>query len=534
MKRLLAGLLVLFVLCGTVPLASAASAPYEDVSADSWAYSYILQARELGLMEGQGNGRFGYDRTLTRAEFATMLCNLMGWELVTPAEPSFEDVQAGDWYFSSVETAAAHGAVDAGGAYRPADAITREEMAVMFVQALGLEQAAEIAEALPSPFADVTEHRGAITVAYDLGIVNGRGSGRFAPEDTALRQEAAAMIVRVCERYRGETSFVHGFYAISSYSQRALAGEMDAVTYMWSVLEADGSLNTTSGIYQIPDGSDSIRTELTVAGVRQHLGVYMDVSGGADALLQDAEASSAAVAAILEQLDIGGYDGVTMDVEGLRSGQRAAYTAFLTELEAGLEARDSALYVAVQPALPDGSYYDGYDFRAIGALADRVILMAHDYAPTDLTAYIGTAWQQNAALTPIGQVYYALRAATDAETGVEDPSKLLLAISFDAMAWQVDDEGRLVSGQPVSVSLSRVAELLADGAAAQFSELYRNPYLTYEADDGDRLFLWYEDARSVSEKLTLARFFGVTGVSVWRLGNIPDDAAYDVTSVLLP
>ena len=46
----------------------------------------------------------------------------------------------------------------------------------------------------------------------------------------------------------------------------------------------------------------------------------------------------------------------------------------------------------------------------------------------------------------------------------------------------------------------------------------------------------YEDARSTAEKLSCAKLVGVTSVSVWRLGLIPDYADeglhYDVMSVL--
>lgn len=542
MKRILAWILAVALVCCAIPAASAAGSSYSDVPGDSWALSYIESAKTLGLMQGQGNGRFGYDKTMTRAEFATMLCNLMGWETASPAQPSYTDVAPTAWYYGAVETAAANGAVDRGGAFRPTSPITRWEMAVMFVRALGLQSAAKLAETLESPFTDVTADSGYITVAYDLGIVNGKGGGLFAPSDTAKRQEAAAMIVRVYEKYRGEMSFVHGFYAISSYSQKELAAEMDAVTYMWAELQQDGSLDTANGTYRVPDGYDGIVTYLNSSGVSQNLGVYMDVTDGAASLLQDASKRSAAVKAILEEVtkeySLTGsnpYSGVTVDIEGL-SGQsvRSAFNAFLQELSEGLDRLEKSLYVAVQPALPNGTYYDGYDYRTIGRLADRVILMAHDYEPTDLSGYVGTSWQQNAALTPIDQVYYALKAITDPNTGVEDRSKLVLAVSFDAVAWQIDAQGNLVSGRPVSVSLSRVEELLASGVTPQYSQTYRNPYLIYTADDGDRLFMWYEDGPSISEKLALARFFGVNGVSIWRLGNIPAGGAYDVTGALLP
>ena len=69
-----------------------------------------------------------------------------------------------------------------------------------------------------------------------------------------------------------------------------------------------------------------------------------------------------------------------------------------------------------------------------------------------------------------------------------------------------------------------------------YSEVYRNPYLTYTTETGEEIFLWYEDARSVSDKLALAKLFGIRGVSLWRLGQVPvyGDAGleFDVMKVL--
>ena len=44
--------------------------------------------------------------------------------------------------------------------------------------------------------------------------------------------------------------------------------------------------------------------------------------------------------------------------------------------------------------------------------------------------------------------------------------------------------------------------------------------------------MWYEDARSVADKLQLARMFGISGVSLWRVGTIPASSGYDVWSAV--
>ena len=59
------------------------------------------------------------------------------------------------------------------------------------------------------------------------------------------------------------------------------------------------------------------------------------------------------------------------------------------------------------------------------------------------------------------------------------------------------------------------------GAERGWSETYHNPYLRYATPEGQHVFLWYENGRSVGEKVSLARMFGVKNVSVWRLGLIP-------------
>ncbi|MCL2462681.1 MAG: glycosyl hydrolase family 18 protein, partial [Defluviitaleaceae bacterium] len=322
----------------------------------------------------------------------------------------------------------------------------------------------------------------------------------------------------------------------------------NSVTFGWSAMtwdELDGAvLNTTSSggnPWCIPDSYELIADYPHENGVNASLGVYMDDSMGLSGMLADGQSQNDAVKEILAEatrpydaIGHSPYDGVTIDFEGLKGADaKAEFTAFLSALSGGLKSLGMSLYVTVQPVTADGQYYDGYDYRAIGRLADKVILMAHDYEPASMDGFVGTDWQKNAALTPIASVYTALRAITDPDTGVEDKGKVALALSFASVGWMIDGSGKLTSPDPVKPSADTVyARMNQPDTVLGWSDTYMNPYMTYTTEDGSKVFLWYEDSRSVAAKLQLAKLFGVTGASVWRLGIVPDYPGWDVWTSL--
>lgn len=120
----------------------------------------IVRASDCGLVQGLEDGTFRPEETLNRASFVTILQRMFGWETVTPTVPSFTDVPAGAWYYAAVETARAHGVLDGDTAFHPMGYITRSDMAVMLVRALGYDTLAGDLAAAGAPFSDVTENAG--------------------------------------------------------------------------------------------------------------------------------------------------------------------------------------------------------------------------------------------------------------------------------------------------------------------------------------------------------------------------------------
>lgn len=548
MKRFYAGLLALtLALTLSIPTGAAA---YTDIPSASPLAEEVHKAVNYGLMNGYSANTFGYSDSMTRVQFATVLGRMMGWfDGYHTDERYITDVMAvGELsrdYLLAVEMAVRKDVADTDAAFRPNDAITRGEMSEMLVRALGLKGAAALAEkGSVLPFTDVAARRGYIAVAYAIGMTNGASATTFAPNSTATRAQAAAMLVRIYEKLHQKTNRIHGFYAISSYSQIGLASSMDRVSVGWSRMTWDGSaalLSTTNANgneYAIPNGyADAVNA---MTGTPLNLSVYMDTSDGLRELLASETGRAQAVEQIVAELSVSynaigenPYDGVTIDFEGLRSGQKSNFTAFLTELTYKVKALGKLVYVCVSPVLTTGSYYDGYDYRAIGQLADEVILMAYDYDAQSLADYENTEYHKTTAPAPIDQVYASLLAITDPETGVADVSKIALGFSNDPTAWQIDGSGKLVSGTPSHPSNDTVATRLAQSdTVGGWSSTYQMPYAIYTTADGSTYFLWYEDDASVSAKLNLAKLFGITDVSLWRLGTIPAGTGWNWNTLL--
>lgn len=485
-KRTLAAALACLCLLTALPVAAGARTAFSDVPQGHWAAESISRAAALGLMNGRSDGTFGMGRTMSRAAFVTALCRLFQWELVTPEKGTFEDDQdRSAWYFSAVETAVLHGALtQQEQRFRPGDAVTRQEMAVMLVRALGYGTLASLAGERRSPFTDVSSSRGYIILADELGIMTGNSSGAFQPDRAATREQTAAVLVRVYDRLHAAAPEVCGV--------ARSAGEL-SLTGVGTVAVPAMKLISSGGLQLLADlPEEMVSAAFSAAAGKKRL---MQVSGSGTSL-SDADVSALAeqIAAAAEQ---GGWDGVLLDIAQLRSGEKAAYTALTAALRTALGV-GRLLYVSAEaPAWQAKTAYTGYDFAALAKQADRVILRVASYH--QVVSGIPTTPRE-----PLEEVYYAL-AAVD---GVIPAEKRLIWLSARGSSWY----GESASGD---VSAAELAALLeTSGVTGYWSARYAEPYLSYTGKTTVRTVIWYHDARSALTRRQLLAFFGGGGVCV--------------------
>ncbi|GAB2673148.1 bacterial Ig-like domain-containing protein [Paenibacillus thermoaerophilus] len=179
---------------------------YERSFADlsgHWSQSDVELLASKLVVDGMTATAYAPDERVTRAQFAALLVRALG--LTESAEAAgFSDVADSAWYAGAVGAAARFGLIEGfeDGTFRPDASITREQMAAMIARAMaaaGKPGAAGTAGA--DRFADSADispwAREAVAQAAEAGIVDGVGSGAFAPGDYATRAQAAVMLKRL-------------------------------------------------------------------------------------------------------------------------------------------------------------------------------------------------------------------------------------------------------------------------------------------------------------------------------------------------
>jgi len=162
-----------------------------------WAKEVIQQAIRKGIVKGYADGTFKPNASITRAEFTVMLMNALQTEY-TETTLSFTDLaKIGAWAQSAVARAVKAGFIqgDTEGAFRPNDAVTRAEMAVMVAGAFQLKAITGTS----STFADDAQiplwAKAAVAGMQKAGMLNGKGLNTFAPSDKTTRAEAVKLLL---------------------------------------------------------------------------------------------------------------------------------------------------------------------------------------------------------------------------------------------------------------------------------------------------------------------------------------------------
>jgi len=329
-KRFFLGLLTALLLC-------VSAAAFSDVPPGHWAAEDIDRCVEAGYLTTLGGDTFGLGVPMTRGGFAVALDRFFGWE-DSPLAAPFTDIAPGAWYETAVNAAYAQGVLPTWeGAFRPDDPITREEMAVLLLRALGWGELAGLAQNEELPFTDVRANRGYLALCYDFALLSGTASTTFSPDAPATREQAAAVLMRLWDRLHAGV-------------------ERIAVMETWQETDCDTAVLT---------GARLLRAK--VSGVKSapvtDRPVLLGVSAKAVTLTGNPEVMAQALAQAVADF---GYDGLYLDIPGVTAKHRTDLTALA---EATRRALGEERFL-----LAADSGKDGYDWAALAAVTDTLVL----------------------------------------------------------------------------------------------------------------------------------------------------------------
>ncbi|WP_167858950.1 S-layer homology domain-containing protein [Paenibacillus cymbidii] len=184
----------------------ASPAVFSDI-AGHWAEAAISRMGSRLIVNGTGSGLFNPDRDVTRAEFAAMIVRGLGLAPQS-GDSGFADVTEADWYFRAIRSAAAYRLIDGNGdgTFRPDDTITREQAVRIVANAMAVTGLAErlqgqLTDEALHPYLDAGQvsawAASGFAASIEAGIVAGRSDGELAPKALLTRAEAAAIVERL-------------------------------------------------------------------------------------------------------------------------------------------------------------------------------------------------------------------------------------------------------------------------------------------------------------------------------------------------
>lgn len=195
MRRI--GTRLLSAVTALVMAASLLPAAVVPARAAAWMEPYLEKLVSWGVMRGDSSGNLHPDRTLTRAEFVVLVNRALGYKDTSASVP-FRDVSPSDWYYDDINIGHTIGYFKGTSATTasPRAAVTREQAAVLLSRNLALDDdpGASIDFTDSSRLANYS--RGLIRSAVVEGILSGYSDGSFRPKQSITRGQMAVLLVK--------------------------------------------------------------------------------------------------------------------------------------------------------------------------------------------------------------------------------------------------------------------------------------------------------------------------------------------------
>lgn len=194
-----------------------------------WAKEWIESAVDLGFVSGYEDGTFKPERTITRAEFSTMLNNAIQIEITEKL--NFSDVRESDWFYNEIQKSVAAGFFSGyeNNTFRPNNPIKREEVAKVVAGAITTGNIDGEGATLLKDYNTIQEWaKESVNTVYNKGYILGYPNKTYMPSKALTRGEAVKIIFEIVDNENIEYGFNITNYN-ESYSSAVVVGNLNVL-----------------------------------------------------------------------------------------------------------------------------------------------------------------------------------------------------------------------------------------------------------------------------------------------------------------
>lgn len=297
-------------------------------------------------------------------------------------------------------------------------------------------------------------------------------------------------------------------YAIANINEQVLNKTLPYLTYLAIFsyqAKDDGNMSLFYETNLIEKArANNVAPLMVVTNIGGSGGFNSDV---AHSILTNELAQTTLINNILNTLSTKNYYGVDIDFEYIYPYDKESYIQFLKKLNTELKKNNYYLSVAVAPKYREnqtGLLYEAHDYKQIGEIADRVIIMTYEW---------GYMYGPPMAISPYDQVEQVL---TYAVTAIPS-NKILMGMPNYAYDWTYPYSPNNPATTLTNVNAVNLA--IEKGATIYFDKTAKAPYFNYVDNLNKKHIVWFDNAESTYERLKLVDKFKLAGVSYWTINN---------------
>jgi cellulose synthase/poly-beta-1,6-N-acetylglucosamine synthase-like glycosyltransferase/spore germination protein YaaH/peptidoglycan/xylan/chitin deacetylase (PgdA/CDA1 family) len=289
-------------------------------------------------------------------------------------------------------------------------------------------------------------------------------------------------------------------------SFRAHAGELDVIYPTWLSLASDGKSLITENWDPATNETTKKLTEIARTHAVRIVPVLSNASEGQfDAariarMLASPETEARVSDALIHFVSTNHYDGLQLDFELIDPALAEKLALWIDRLAARFHAQGKELSLALELDLPDGA------IRALSRSVDYAVAMAYD------------EHEEHGGPGPVASADYIDKALKRFVTLI-GAEKLVLGIGNYGYDWKrgSKESDSITNAEAIAlVAGYRDEEKPED--VIDFDPGALNPTFEYVDENNIAHEVWFLDATSAANAMTLARSYGVRGAALWALG----------------